>query len=80
MQVSYDDVKAALLRAGTELRVPIPVMIDIPDQNSRIRRIARQMVKAMQYLSELYSVAEVSVSAAPEHVAQAERVAAQTVP
>ena len=51
--------KADLLQAGAELRVPIPVMIDILDQNSRIRRIPRQMVKAMHHLSELSMIAEV---------------------
>jgi phosphate:Na+ symporter len=59
VQVAYDDIKAALLQAGAELRVPIPVMIDIIEQNSRIRRMPRQMVKAMHYLSELSMVAEV---------------------
>lgn len=58
VQVAYDDVKAALLFAGAELRIPIPRMIEILDQNSRIRRMARQMVKAMHYLSEVYTVAE----------------------
>ena len=52
VQVSYDDVKAALLLAGAELRTPIPGMIDVLEQNSRIRRMARQMFKAMHYLSE----------------------------
>jgi phosphate:Na+ symporter len=80
VQASYDDVKAALLRAGAELRVPIPVMIDILDQNSRIRRMARQMVKAMHYLSELVTLAEVPVPEATEHVAQAGSDAAQAAP
>jgi phosphate:Na+ symporter len=80
VQASYDDVKAALLRAGAELRVPIPVMIDILDQNSRIRRMARQMVKAMHYLSELVTLAEVPVPKATEHVAQAGSDAAQAAP
>lgn len=59
VQVVYDDVKAALLLAGVELRVPISVMIDVIDQNSRIRRMPRQMVKAMHFLSELSVIAEV---------------------
>ena len=61
VQAAYDDIKAALLQAGAELRVPIPAMIDILDQNSRIRRMPRQMVKAMHYLSELSMIAEVRV-------------------
>lgn len=59
VQVVYDDVKAALLLAGVELRVPISVMIDVIDQNSRIRRMPRQMVKAMHFLSEMSVIAEV---------------------
>jgi phosphate:Na+ symporter len=58
VQVAYDDVKALLLEAASELRVPIPVMIDNIDQNSRIRRMVRQMVKAMHHLSELSMIAE----------------------
>ncbi|MDX2463017.1 MAG: Na/Pi symporter [Porticoccus sp.] len=58
VQVVYDDVKAALLLAGVELRIPIPVMIDVIDQNSRIRRMPRQMVKAMHLLNELSVTAE----------------------
>jgi len=61
VQLSYDDVKAALLNAGAELRIPIPEMIDVLEQNSRIRRMARQMVKAMHYLSEVYLVSRVRV-------------------
>ena len=59
MQLAYEDVKAALLEAGAELRVPIPAMIDILEQNSRIRRMLRQMFKAMHYLSQLSMIAEV---------------------
>ena len=39
VQVAYDDVKVTLLRAAAELQIPIPVMIDILEQNSRIRRM-----------------------------------------
>ncbi len=70
VQMSYDDAKAALLRAGAQLQVPIPVMIDTLEQNSRIRRMARQMVKAMRNLSELYTVAEVRIPQAKEIVEQ----------
>jgi phosphate:Na+ symporter len=66
VQVSYDDVKTVLLQAGAALRTPIPEMIDILDQNSRIRRMARQMFKAMHYLSELYKVVEVKQPEAKE--------------
>jgi len=37
-------------------------MIDILEQNSRIRRIPRQMVKAMHHLSELSMITDVRVS------------------
>ncbi|MCW9013158.1 MAG: Na/Pi symporter [Gammaproteobacteria bacterium] len=59
VQSRYDDVKDELLQAGAELRTPIPGMIKVMEQNSQIRRMARQMVRAMYYLSELYAVVEV---------------------
>jgi phosphate:Na+ symporter len=59
VQAAYDDAKNLLLHAGAELRTPIHRVISIQDQNSQIRRMARQMVKAMHHLSELYLVAEV---------------------
>lgn len=62
VQVAYDAAKVVLLRAGAELQIPIPAMIDLLDQNSRIRRMARQMVKAMRYLNELYTVADVKTT------------------
>jgi len=62
VQLAYDAIKADLLQAGAELRIPIPVMIDILEQNSRIRRIPRQMVKAMHHLSELSMITDVRVS------------------
>jgi len=62
VQMAYDAIKADLLQAGAELRIPIPVMIDILEQNSRIRRIPRQMVKAMHHLSELSMITDVRVS------------------
>jgi len=58
VQVSYENVKKALLLAGAELRMPILAVIAMQEQNSRIRRMARQMVKAMRYLSDPYTVTE----------------------
>lgn len=72
MQVSYDHIKASLLRAGAELRTPIPEMIEILEQNSRIRRMARQMVKAIHYLSEIYTSVEGKVPESANTVAQEE--------
>ncbi|WP_126455014.1 Na/Pi cotransporter family protein [Sulfuriflexus mobilis] len=74
VQVAYDDVKAALLFAGAELRIPIPGMIEILDQNSRIRRMARQMVKAMHYLSEVYTVAEMRTKEVAEVEVREDRI------
>lgn len=59
VQAAYDDVKEMLLHAGAALRIRIPVIIDILEQNSRIRRMPRQMVKAMHHLNEISMIAEV---------------------
>ena len=64
IQISYDDVKEALLHAGAQLRAPIPGIIDIVEQNSRIRRMARQMYKAIKNINEIYTVAKVPVQKA----------------
>jgi len=61
VQNIYDDVKKVLLLAGAELHIPVESMIDILEQNSRIRRMARQMIKAMNLLNELNVVAEVQM-------------------
>jgi phosphate:Na+ symporter len=60
VQSLYDGVKASLLLAGAEVRVPVSEVIDIVEQNSRVRRMARQMVKAISNLSEVYVTAEIS--------------------
>jgi phosphate:Na+ symporter len=57
VQTTYDEVKASLLQAGVERRIAISIMMDNIDQNSRIRRMARQMLKAMHYLSQLSMIA-----------------------
>jgi phosphate:Na+ symporter len=49
----YHEVKVTMMQAGSELRVPIPLIIDIVDQNNRIRRMCRQLVGAMRLLGEL---------------------------
>lgn len=74
VQASYDEVKTSLLHAGAELRTPIPGMIDILEQNSNIRRMARQMFKAMQLLSEMYTVYGVRMPEAVGAVAQQEAI------
>ncbi len=74
VQTAYEDVKQLLLEAGAELRIPIPVMISILDQNSLIRRMPRQMVKAMSFLSELSMIAQVKT---PEPEPQPKKKIAQ---
>ena len=71
VQTAYDDVKEALLIAGAELHIAIPGMIDILEQNSRIRRMARQMFKATHLLDELYKLVAVRLPEATETVEQA---------
>lgn len=61
VQNIYDDLNKALLLAGAELRLPVENMIDFLEQNSRIRRMARQMIKAVKLLNELNVVAEVQI-------------------
>ena len=71
VQTAYDDVKEALLISGAELHIAIPGMIDILEQNSRIRRMARQMFKATRLLDELYKLVAVRLPEATETVEQA---------
>ncbi len=66
VELSYHAVKEVLLHAGAELRAPIPGMIDILEQNSRIHRMAEQMIKATRYQNELYIVAEVQIPEAKD--------------
>ena len=60
VQAAYVDVKEILLTAGAELRVTFPVVIAIIEQNERIRRLPRHMVRAMRYLSELSMIGNVT--------------------
>ena len=66
VQVIYDDLKSELLRAGSELRIPVEYTIDTLEQNSRIRRMVRQMFKATRYLSELYVDSKLTASKAAD--------------
>ena len=59
VETAYLDVKERLLVAGAELSVPFPVVIDIIEQNNRIRKLPREMVRAMHYLSQLSMLANV---------------------
>ncbi len=60
---AYDDAKATLLKAGSRLQASVPRVIAQLEQNERIRRMARQLVKATRDLSELYAVTGVLVPA-----------------
>lgn len=53
IEAEYDALKASLLQAGTRLSLPIPQMIDVIDQNGRLRQMARQVTRAMYYLGEI---------------------------
>jgi phosphate:Na+ symporter len=58
VQLVYEKIRMELLNAGSEKRVPVQIVIEILEQNSRIRRMARQMIKAMRDLNELFTVNE----------------------
>jgi phosphate:Na+ symporter len=75
VQFAYEQVKEKLLLAGAELRIPIPDMIDHLEQNSRIRRMARQMFKAIQLIGSPFTVAEDQVPEIAEPVVQQDSVA-----
>lgn len=53
MRLLYDEAKATLMRAGSELRVPIPSIIEVVDQNSRIKRLCKELTEAAGLLAEL---------------------------
>ena len=54
VQTAYEETKTLLILAGAELRTPIPGVIDTLELNSQIRRMARQLFKAMRYLNGMY--------------------------
>jgi phosphate:Na+ symporter len=59
VEVLYEEVKAALLHAGVELRVKIPKMNGMLEQISSIRRMARQLYKATRHLNDVYEFASI---------------------
>ena len=79
IQLEYDELKASLLKAGAELRIAIPLMIDVVEQNSRLRRMARQLVKAMSCLNEVFVTTGTVLpeSTGPEGDADADAAAGQ---
>jgi len=68
VQNVYEDVKKILLLAGAELCIPVQSMIDILEQNSRIRRMARQMMKAVNLLNELNVISKVQMPETDESI------------
>jgi phosphate:Na+ symporter len=56
VQIAYEDTKSILILAGAELRTPIPGVIDTLELNSQIRRMARQLFKAIRYLNGMYII------------------------
>jgi hypothetical protein len=61
-----------MMQAGSELRVPIPLIIDIVDQNNRIRRMGRQLMGAMRLIGELTRASESGLVPEPEQQASPE--------
>jgi len=54
IQFLYDEIKIALLRATAEKRTPVSDVIEIIEQNRRIRYAAGQMLKSIRFLKGLY--------------------------
>jgi phosphate:Na+ symporter len=52
-QERYQALKAELLRAGTETRIPVRQMVNTLDMLSDVRRAGEQMVKAARHLANL---------------------------
>jgi phosphate:Na+ symporter len=75
VQTAYDDTKETLLHAAAGLRIPVAVMIDLLEQNSRIRRMTRQMFKATQLLGDCCTVSAVQNPVTAELVVQQDSVA-----
>jgi len=76
VQVSYNDVKAALLHAGIELRIQIPKMNHVLEQISSIRRMIRQLVKAIRHLNEVYKFTGIYSQDTDEPIMQQDKHAA----
>lgn len=70
MKIAYKELKESLLQAGAALRIPVPLMIDILEQNNRIRRMPHEMVRAMRYLSELSVPAKVDSEEVEQDIEQ----------
>jgi phosphate:Na+ symporter len=60
VEFTYNEVKAALLLAGVESRISISKMNDILEQNSSIRRMTRQLFKAIRNLNDVYKFTDLT--------------------
>jgi len=52
IEADYDALKVMLLQAGSGLSMPIPQMLEVIDQNGRLRLMARQITRAVYYLQD----------------------------
>jgi len=56
----YEELKVLILETGAVSGVDISTMSALLEQNSNIRRLVTQMVKAARYLSALFTLAEIA--------------------
>lgn len=69
LNIVYEELKVLILETGAVSAVDISSMSALLEQNSNIRRLVTQMVKAARYLSALFALAEIAKPAnipAPE--------------
>jgi len=79
VQTLYEDVKAALLHAGVELRVSIHNMNHMLEQISSIRRMVRQLYKATRNLNEVYEFAGLHTPKNPDVEVQQDEQASTAI-
>jgi len=60
LNIVYEELKVLILETGAVSAVDISTMSALLEQNSNIRRLVTQMVKAARYLSELFTLAEIA--------------------
>ena len=60
LNIVYEELKVLILETGAISGVDISTMSALLEQNSNIRRLVTQMVKAARYLSALFTLAEIT--------------------
>jgi len=60
LNIVYEGLKVLILETGAVSGVEISTMSALLEQNSNIRRLVTQMVKAARYLSALFTLAEIT--------------------